>query len=175
MKTFFGYESIIDFAQSLFGAKSIKLNAIVGGVAGMISLITGYIYDNELAIWTLWALYAADFASGVAAAWHSGTISSTKLPRILLNITAMTLLISISWRMAQSNMMFTYLPGVVIGGAYSTLFVSLLENLSKLEVLPPALHRLIQKRFGLNGILDRLEQDEEDATKGVSPESDKSA
>ena len=164
--TFFGYTSVIDFCHSFFGYKSIKLNLFIASLAGFHSAITGYIYDDHLAIYTLCILYGFDFITGVGAAWYTHTISSAKLPRILFNIIMMTLLISMSWWIAKGNQLFIYLPGIIIGGAYSTLFISLLENLSKLEVLPKGLQKVIQKRFGLSAVERRLFDDE-------SPKSEK--
>ena len=152
----FGYSSGSEFANSFLGINAAKLHLAIGGLAGISSIITGYIYNDHIAIYTLWILYTLDFITGVGAAWYTKTISSTKFPRILVNITAMTALVSVSWWMAKSNILFVYLPGVVMGGAYSTLFISLIENLSKLEVLPPSVQKIIKKRFGLSSIEDKL-------------------
>lgn len=154
--TIMGFSSFSDFAATLLGTSHIKINFFVGFIAATTSLITGFIYDSEIAVYTLWALYLADFASGVAAAWYKNTLRSSRLPRIIVNIVAMTMLLSISWWMAKSSQLFFFLPGLVIGGAYTTLFISLIENLSILEILPAGLERLIKKKFGLGALEKKM-------------------
>lgn len=154
--TIMGFESLADFATTFFGLAHFKTNLVVIGIAATTSFITGYIYDDHIAVYVLWALYMADFFSGIAAALYTGTLRSARLPRILVNIVGMTMLLSMTWWMAKGSEIFYLLPALVVGGAYSTLFISLIENLSKLEILPPGIQRIVQRRFGLGGIEKKL-------------------
>lgn len=158
-----GYTSITDFFCSIFGLSYIKAVSFAGILTALTSIITNYIYDTPIAIYTLWALYSFDFVTGFMCAWKQGTISSAKLPRMIINLFFMTCLISISWWMANSLWAFQPLPGFIIGVAYSTLFISLLENLSKMNVLPKTVHEYILKHFSIHKIAKKLSKNEENS------------
>jgi hypothetical protein len=57
--------------------------------------------------------------------------------------------------MSKQSILFTFLPGLVIGGFYSTYFISLLENLGELEWLPKPIIKVLKTRFGLKAIVDK--------------------
>ena len=52
-------------------------------------------------------------------------------------------------------MLFTILPGLVITGFYSVYFVSLLENLGEIGVLPKNLVTALKTKFGLQKLINK--------------------
>lgn len=152
-----GYESIKEFANSFLGLDHVKINSIFAAIASCFTLVSGYIYDDVTAIYTLVAMYFFDFVTGMVAAWKEKKITSTKIPRVLLNMTLMLGLLSVSWWMSKTSVLFVLMPSIVIGGAYSTLTVSVIENLSRAGALPKQLETVIRKRFGLK-ILQELDK-----------------
>ncbi len=70
---------------------------------------------------------------------------------------ATTLVLSLSWWMSKQSILFTFLPGLVIGGFYSVFFISLLENLGDLEWLPKPIIGVLKNRFGLKSIVDKFD------------------
>ena len=57
--------------------------------------------------------------------------------------------------MSKTSIIFLPLPGLVIGGFYAVYFVSLLENLGELGVLPKPLIIALKNRFGLKAIIEK--------------------
>ena len=153
---FLGYTSLIDFASTTFGAIKTKLGVITITGASLVTLITGYIYDSPHAVYTLWCLYAFDFLTAMICAWHKGTISSKRTPRVLLNAFVITSLLSLSWWMSKSSWVFLPLPATVIAISYSTLFISIVENLAKLNALPPKLISIVKRRFDSSSLETKI-------------------
>lgn len=160
--TMMGYNSITDWLSTCFGAIGTKLGGVMIALASTLTFLTGYIYDTPHAVYTLWFLYAFDFVTALVFAWKEGTISSRKLPRVLLNVFVITSLLSLSWWMSKSLWVFVPLPAVVIAVSYSTLFISIVENLAKLKALPPGLLQIINRRFSTSVIERKIFQDEND-------------
>jgi hypothetical protein len=61
--------------------------------------------------------------------------------------------------MAKSNGIYYYLPAVVMGGFYSVYFISLLENLGDINVLPKSLVRVLKSRFGFKKLIEKSENE----------------
>lgn len=154
---FIGFTSPFDFFQSLIGMKSWMLNAFIAFSAGMTSFITNYIWDDPKAIWTLWSLMCADWITGIIKGIVNKRFVSFKIWRMPLYFVATAYLLHISWGMAKGNMVYSLLPGLVIGGFYSVYFISLLENLGAIGMLPKALVRALKTRFGLAKLFDKEE------------------
>jgi hypothetical protein len=72
-----------------------------------------------------------------------------------LYFVATSYLLHISWGMAKGNILFTLLPGLVIGGFYSVYFISLLENLGEIGVLPKGLVVVLKSKFGLQKLINK--------------------
>jgi len=154
---FIGFSSPQDFLQSLAGTKSWTINAFVAVTASLTSFITNYIWDDPLAVWTLWSLMFADWTTGIIKAAVNKRFVSFKIWRMPLYFIATSYLLHISWYMAKGNVIYSLLPGLVIGGFYSVYFISLLENLGEIGLLPKSLVRLLKSKFGLKKLFDKDE------------------
>jgi phage-related holin len=157
---FIGFASPGDFFDSLIGTKTWMLNASVAFVAGLTSFVTQYIWNDPAAVFTLWSLMGADWITGITKGIVTKRFVSFKIWRMPLYFVATAYILHISWNMAKGNIVYTWLPGLVIGGFYSVYFVSLLENLGAIGMLPKPLVRLLKSKFGLKKLFDKDEKDE---------------
>lgn len=141
-----GYNNFSDLIYTTLGLKTFTLNVVVAFLASLSTFITDYVYDDARAIYVMLALLIFDFATGIWYAIKSNTFTSTRLPRILVNAVVYTLLLGISWNIAEVYPLFGFLPGLIYGGLIATMLVSLLENLTKLNLIPDSiLKRLLEK------------------------------
>ena len=152
---FIGFSTPLDFFNSLIGFKSWTINGSTAFIAGLTSFVTNYIWDDSTAVFTLWSLMAADWITGIAKSFINKRFVSFKIWRMPLYFIATSYLLHIAWYMAKGNEIFTFLPGIVIGGFYSVYFVSLLENLGEINLLPKRLVSALKSRFGLKKLLDK--------------------
>jgi hypothetical protein len=156
---FIGFSSPLDFFYSLVGVKSWTINASAAFIAGLTSFITNYIWDDPTAVYTLWSLMFADWISGIAKGVINKRFVSFKIWRMPLYFVATSYILHISWYMAKSNGIYYYLPAVVMGGFYSVYFISLLENLGDINVLPKSLVRVLKSRFGFKKLIEKSENE----------------
>lgn len=154
---FIGFSSPQDFLNSLIGTKTWIINGFAAILAGMTSFITNYIWNDPMAVYTLWSLMFADWITGIAKGVITKRFVSFKIWRMPLYFVATSYLLHIAWGMAKGNIIYTLLPGLVIGGFYSVYFISLLENLGELNLLPKSLVRILKSRFGLKKLFDKDE------------------
>jgi phage-related holin len=154
---FIGFSSPQDFLESLTGTKSWFVNAGFALAASITSFITNYIWDDPTAVWTLWSLMFADWITGIGKAVILKRFVSFKIWRMPLYFIATSYLLHISWYMAKGNVIYSLLPGLVIGGFYSVYFISLLENLGEIGLLPKSVVRLLKSKFGLKKLFDKDE------------------
>lgn len=158
---FLGFESPLDFLSSLFGIKNALINGVIAMIAGIASFTSTYIWDDVTAVYTLWALMAADWITGIAKGVYTKRFVSYKIWRMPIYFVATSFVLSISWWMSKGNLVFSLLPGLVIGGFYSVYFISMLENLGELNLLPKTLVKLLKNRFGLKALFRAEEKKEE--------------
>ena len=152
---FIGFSSPLDFIYSLAGIKTWAINASVAIAAALTSFVTNYIWDDPMAVFTLWSLMFTDWATGIIKAIVNKRFVSFKIWRMPLYFIATSYLLHISWGMAKGNILFTLLPGLIIGGFYSVYFISLLENLGEIGMLPKPLVRLLKAKFGLKKLIEK--------------------
>jgi phage-related holin len=158
----FGFSSGSDFLSSLFGAKWGIVNSIPGFLLGLTSFITGYVYESAETVYLLWILMAFDWATGLLKSFKTKSFVSYKLFRMPIYYVATTLILSLSWWLSKNSFLFIPIPGIVIGGFYSVYFISMLENLGELEVLPKSIVRVLKNKFGLKAIVDKFDKNEND-------------
>ena len=154
---FLGFAGVDDFFASLLGVKNWTINATVALLGAITTFITGYIFNDPTAIWTLWILMGADWATGIVKGAVNKRFVSYKLWRMPLYYVATSFVISISWWMSKSSAIFSILPSIVVTGFYSVYFVSMLENLGEIGLLPKTIVNLLKKRFGLKKLMEREE------------------
>lgn len=158
---FIGFTHPIDFINSLIGTKTWFINAFVALAASSTSFITNYIWDDPMAVYTLWSLMITDWITGIAKGIVNKRFVSFKVWRMPLYFIATSYLLHISWGMAKGNILFTLLPGLIIGGFYSVYFISLLENLGEIGLLPKTLVRVLKSRFGLKKLIDKENREQD--------------
>lgn len=73
---------------------------------------------------------------------------------------ATSFVLSMSWWMAKTSLMFIPLPAIVYGFFMSVYFVSLVENLGELGLLPKAMVSILRTRFGLKALIRRWKEEE---------------
>lgn len=159
---FLGFESLGDFASSLFGVKNWFINISIALVGGLATFILDYMWDSVEAVYTLWTLMCVDWVTGIAKGIFKKRLSSYKLWRMPLYFVATSFVLSISWWMAKGNILFIPLPGMVMGGFYAVYFVSMLENLGEIGLLPKPIVRVLSNKFGLKSLIDKYYNNEED-------------
>jgi hypothetical protein len=153
-KHFLGFVSVDDFLTSLLKLKHWSFTSTIAIMGVLTTFITDYVFDSYQAVYILYSLMGADWITGILKSMKAGAFESYKIMRMPLFYIAITFLVSISWWMAKYNILFTYLPSIVMTGLYSVYFISLLENLGELKVLPKAFVGLLIKRFGLKALLE---------------------
>lgn len=174
-KNFLGFYSLQDFTNSLFRISDWSINSTVALIGVLTTFITGYMWDNPQAVWTLWILMAADWGTGIFKSWRAKTFVSYKLFRMPLYFVATSFILSISWWMAKGSLIFGLLPGLVMAGFYSVYFISLLENLGEIGLLPKTLIKVLKERFGLKVIVEKyFKKEEENNLKKEENDSDNS-
>ncbi len=148
-KTIFGYTSVSDLVDSILGIKSWAINAWLAFICAFTTFVTSYVWDTPQAIYTLLALMIGDWVLGVSLALRASYLlafkkkaltltqiekltkrrfSSTRAPRIFVSIVVSLFLLAISWHLAKSNIIYTFLPAFIYGGITGTYLVSLIEN-----------------------------------------------
>jgi hypothetical protein len=150
----FGFTSVEDFMESFLRLKQWTFNATGALMATMGTFITGYMWDSEAAVWTLWALMGADWMTGIGKSIKNGEFVSYKIFRMPIYYVATSFIISITWWMGKANLIFVPLPAIAMGGFYAVYFSSLLENMAELELLPPKMIKLLE-RFGMKVIINK--------------------
>lgn len=172
MKTnnFLGFDSLADFGDSLFRLKDWSITGLFALIGGISTMITNYMYDTPEAIWTLWILMFLDWGTGIFKSMKKKEFVSYKLFRMPLYFVATSIIVSLSWWMAKSSMIFYLLPGLVVAGFYAVYFISLAENLGELGYLPKTLVAVLKSRFGLKVVVDKYFKNNEDAGMPASNE-----
>ena len=121
----------------IFGTKHFfEANFLASLVAVIISFIGHYIYNDPLAIGVLVMAYAFDFLTALYKCKVNGiAIKSSLLPRFIYHLVFICALLSFSWYLSQTNLMFFFLPSVIYGGCMSQQLLSILENLNEAKVI----------------------------------------
>lgn len=158
---FLGFDSVHDFFNSLFKPSNWDFNFIGASIAAITTFITGYVWDSPSAIWTLWVLMGADWATGIFKSMKKKQFVSYKIFRMPLYFIATSFALAISWWLSKSSFMFIPLPSIVYGGFAAVYFVSMLENLGEIGLLPESLIAVLKSRFGLKAIADKWDKKEE--------------
>jgi phage-related holin len=157
---FIGFSCPGDFLNSFIGFKTWMFNSCIAFSAALTSFVTSYIWDDPKAIFTLWSLMLTDWITGIAKAIVNKRFVSFKIWRMPLYFVATAYILHISWNMAKGNVVYTWLPGLVIGVFYSVYFVSLLENFGAIGMLPKPIVKLLKAKFGLRKLFDNDDKHE---------------
>jgi len=157
-KTFFGFHSTTDFLSSLFGMKTPLFNVTIGLLFSLSTFIGTWVYDEPYAIYTLWVLMFADWGTGIFKACRFKIFTSSRLFRMPLYFLATTFLIAMSYNIAKYHILFTIVPSFILGGFYSVYFISLIENLGELDVLPKRMVNALKSRFGFKRIIEKFDE-----------------
>ena len=155
-----GFMSAEDFLESFFRFKNWILNGTGALIASTTTFITGYMWDTEEAVYTLWILMGADWFTGIGKSVKMDKFDSYKVWRMPIYFVITSFIISISWWMAKNNVIFIPLPAIVMGGMYMVYFSSLLENLAELEWLPRRAILFLRK-FGMKVIIKKYFENEQ--------------
>lgn len=167
-KNFLGFYSISDFLNSLFRVYDWSTNSFIALIGALTTFITGYMWDTPEAVYTLWILMTADWITGIYKSAKKKEFVSYKLFRMPLYFVATSFVLAISWWIAKGSIVFSLLPGLVMAGFYSVYFISLLENLGEIGLLPKTLVSVLKKRFGLKVIVDKYFNKEENESENKS-------
>lgn len=155
-----GFNGINDFINSLFGIKHTDINVIVVFITTLTSIITNYMWNDAAAVYTLWILMAADWGTGIWKSMKIKKFESNKLFRMPLFFTSTSAVISFSWWISKTSIVFALLPSIAMGGFLSVYFISLLENLGELDLLPKNMVKVLKSRFGLKALMDKIDNHE---------------
>lgn len=156
------FENINDFASTV--CKIHVLTFVGGFTTALIGFVTGYIYDDMTVVSTLLLVLAADLVTGIYASFIKKcekegkkkcastfilAIQSRKLLRSFISILFHFLLLSVSFHIARSQALFSFLPGFIVGAVFATQFVSISENLYKAGVIKGQMLDLIVNRMNI--------------------------
>ncbi len=121
----------------MFGDKEyIYINLIASVIASFYTYISSHIYDNPLAIHALLLAYILDFLSALYKCKVNGVkIKSGMLPRFIYHLVFISGLLTFSWYLSKTNLMFYFLPSLIYGGCMSQQLLSILENLGEAGVI----------------------------------------
>ena len=153
---FLGFTSFSDFSSSLLGVKTWVVNTILAAIGIITTFISNYLWDDPNAVWLLWALMGADWATGIAKSVKNKRFVSYKFWRMPLYFVATSAVLAFSWWMSKTYSVFYPLPSIAMCGFYSVYFVSILENLGEIGLLPKAFVRVLKTRFGFKKLIDKL-------------------
>lgn len=170
-QNFLGFYSFDDFISSFLRIKDWFINLIFATFAVLTTFITEYMWDTATAVYVLWTLMGVDFITGVWKSFRSKFFVSYKLFRMPLYYVATSFVLAISWWMAKSSMIFGLLPGIVLGGFFSVYFISILENMGELELLPKSFVNVLKSKFGLKVLVEKYFK-EEDKKETISSENE---
>jgi len=160
----FGFVSVGDFLTSLFGLSSIKINTVFAILTAISAFISNYMWDTPQALYVLWLLMLCDFITGVIKSVKNKNFSSWRMPRMLVQLVATTILLAFAFNIAKHSIFFAIIPSILIGGFYGTYIVSLMENMSEIGWLNPSITSLIKKRFGIKALEKRVINNDNEPT-----------
>lgn len=135
------FKNIIDkmklLITFLLGSKNYYEANILGGMfAATVSFVATYVYNDPLAIGVLAGAYIFDFVSALyKCKVNKIPIKSSLLPRFIYHLVFICALLSFSWYLSQTNLMFYFLPSLIYGGCMSQQLLSILENLGEARVI----------------------------------------
>jgi hypothetical protein len=143
--TILGFTSLNDLLVTTFQFKVGNITtALLFSLSGF---ITEYVYDDVKAVYWMLFMAGLDFLTGIAKAFKQKNFSSARLPRMLIIILIYCLLLSMGWNMAKFSPIYNFLPGLIYGALVSTLFISIIENLRILKLIPKSLFTSISDAF----------------------------
>jgi len=140
-KDLFGFVDWTDFLTSTLG-------------------MTDAIWETAAAMYLIYFMMVVDWATGLGYAVKTKTYWSRKNWRMPIYFVFTTLILAISFNLSKHSIIFKPMPPIVYGGFCSVYFSSIIENLAKLELLPPAMTKLIKNRFGFKVLFDKADVDE---------------
>ena len=158
--SFLGFESIPDFLDSLFRFKHWSLNTTIALCGALTTFVTGYMWDTASAVYTLWALMGADWATGIYKSMKKGEFNSYRLFRMPVYYVATSFILSICWWIEKSNVLFFFLPSVIMAGFYGVYLTSFFENCGEIGLLPKPLVSILRKKFGLQALIKKITSNE---------------
>lgn len=134
--TFLGFNSLSDYLQTVIGWKYKTCVIISAFIAGVVGFIENWIYPKPELIYLLLVLLIMDVVTAVIRSVKNKTLSSRRLPRIVGVVFTYCTLIALSWHMALYQDIFAWLPAFLFTAFYSTLFLSIVENVVEIGWLP---------------------------------------
>ena len=159
-KDLFGFVDWGDFWTSFLGLKFAMINLSVSAIAVISTFIVDIIWESAEAIYLLYFMMLVDWATGLTYAFKSKTYWSRKNWRMPIYFIFTTMLLSLAFNLSKHSIIFLPMPAIVYGGFCSVYLTSILENLAKLEWLPPAIVTLIKNKFGFKVLFDKAGFDE---------------
>ena len=160
---FLGFENLTDFITSQFGLGNVHIHTLFIAVCGAITTFVGsWVFANPVSIFVLWVLMLVDYITGIGKAIIKNEFCSHKMFRMPIYYIVTTGLLSLTFWMSAGSALFILLPTIVLSMFYSIYFVSLLENLGELELLPKPMINILKSRFGLKAIIDKYDKKQDE-------------
>ena len=172
---FLGFTSLSDFITSQFGTTSGLIHTTTVTFAAITTFITGFVWEDPNVIYTLWILMVVDYASGITKAIVGKRFVSFRLWRMPIYFFVTTTILSLGFWMAKATVIFALLPSILIAGFMSIYFISILENLGELKLLPKPLIGLLKNKFGMQALIDHFDKTSEpiaDKLESEEPENE---
>lgn len=158
-----GFTSFEDFLSSFLGLKNAIIHFFFAFFFALSTFFSDWVYSEAEPVFVLCFLYFLDVVSGLAKSVsikhkHNPdrafimnfiyAINSSKLMRSFVSLTAAIALLSASYWIGKNSTLFIWLPGLVLGGLYSTQFISILENLNEAGLIKASFVSWIKEKIG---------------------------
>lgn len=149
---YFGFNDLSDFTEGLIGLKSVRMQFLISIPTGAYGFFTSYLYDDFRAYLVLLSVMLFDWLTGWAYAIKEKEYRSRLNWRMPIYIFMTSAILFMSHNMALSNIAYSPLPGTLYGGFLAIYFSSVLENIGKLEWLPPGISKFLAQYAGLKAL-----------------------
>ena len=112
------------------------VNLFMGIVASAYAYLSSHMYDDPLAVHALLIAYILDFLTALyKCKVNNIKIKSSKLPRFIYHLLFIAGILTFSWYLSKTSLVFYFLPSLIYGGCMSQQLLSILENLGEANVI----------------------------------------
>lgn len=141
----FGFTSYKDFFVTLFGLKTVVANTVVGALTTLIAFVAHNNLENVFTVKVIYGLIMVDWVLGTINAIRKRRFTSFKVFRAFLMIFLLSIILYFSWSLSSISVIFFGVPTFIIGGICVSYFVSLLEHIVDMNLLPHRANKVFKE------------------------------
>lgn len=152
MKKYFIPDDVIDIVQSILSLKlknDIWMMSIFGGfsIGGMTGIVGNWIFEPAVSYYTLIALIFCDHISGIVLAFKNDKFETRKALRIFWTMISHTGLLVFATNLSKGSDSLSWLNEAVFVPLVIVSLLSLVKNLSLLQLINPIFAELFYKKI----------------------------